>query len=87
MLHNTENDDGPTNDDLRTKQFSIGILEKYVLNFEIRTLVNFQHLDADFCKKYILNNAYQTVEESYLVTIDWILKRQPHLKYEDFIIV
>jgi hypothetical protein len=74
-----------SNSDLRKKQYPIEDLIKNVNNLEISTLLRWQKLDADFCKKYILNENYQSVEDSYLVTIDYILKRQPHLKYEDLI--
>jgi hypothetical protein len=73
------------NDDLRKTQYSIEDLTRNIGNLEISTLLRWQKLDAEFCKKYILNEEYQSVEDSYLVTIDYILKRQPHLKYEDLI--
>jgi hypothetical protein len=71
--------------DLRLKKYPIEVLEKYVDNFSIPTLLHWQHLDARFCKKYILNEEYQTVEDYYLVTIEYVLKKQPHLKYDDLI--
>jgi hypothetical protein len=41
---------------------------------------------ADFCKKYILNEKYHlSFEDSYLITISYVLKKQPHLKYEDLV--
>jgi hypothetical protein len=73
------------NSDLRKAQYSIEDLTRNVENLEISTLLRWQKLDADFCKKYILNEEYQSVEDSYLVTIDFILERQPHLKYEDLV--
>jgi len=73
------------NSDLRKNLYPIEDLIKNVQNLEISTLLRWQKLDADFCKKYILNEEYQSVEDSYLVTIDYILKRQPHLKYEDLL--
>jgi hypothetical protein len=73
------------NSDLRKKLYPIEDLIKNVQNLEISTLLRWQKLDVDFCKKYILNEEYQSVEDSYLVTIDYILKRQPHLKYEDLL--
>ena len=62
------------NSDLRKKLYPIEDLIKNVQNLEISTLLRWQKLDADFCKKYILNEEYQSVEDSYLVTIDYILK-------------
>ena len=71
--------------DLRLKKYPIEVLEKYVDNLSIKTLLHWQHLDARFCKKYILNEEYQTAEDYYLVTIEYVLKKQPHLKFDDLI--
>jgi hypothetical protein len=72
-----------TDEDLRKNKYPIDILIKNVKNLSIKTLLRWQHLDADFCKKYILNEKYQSVEDSYLVTYEYILKHQPHIKYND----
>lgn len=74
-----------TDKDLKERKYPIEDLIKNVLNLEIKTLLRHQILTADFCKKYILNEEYQTVSESYTITYDYVLKRQPHLKYEDLI--
>jgi hypothetical protein len=71
--------------DLRLKKYPIEVLEKYVDNLSIKSLLHWQYLDARFCKKYILNEEYQTAEDYYLVTIEYVLKKQPHLKYDDLI--
>lgn len=71
--------------DFRKKLFPIEELIKNIDNLSIKTLLRWQKLDADFCKKYILNEEYQSVEEQYLITIEYILKRQPHLTYDDLI--
>jgi len=71
--------------DLKLKKYPIEVLEKYVDNFSIKSLLHWQVLDAEFCKKYILNEEYQTAEDYYLVTIEYVLKKQPHLKYDDLI--
>lgn len=71
--------------DLRLNKYPIEILEKYINNFSIKSLLHWQHLDSEFCKKYILNEEYQSAEEYYLVTVEYVLKKQPHLKYEDLV--
>ena len=71
--------------DLRLKKYPIEVLEKYVDNLSIKSLLHWQYLDAPFCKKYILNEEYQTAEDYYLVTIEYVLKKQPHLKFDDLI--
>jgi len=74
-----------TNEDLRKKLYSIEELTKNVCNLSSSVLLRCKILDADFCKKYILNEEYQCVEESYLITIEYVLKRQPHLTYEELV--
>lgn len=71
--------------DLRKKQYPVDVLIKNMYNLSTTGLVNYQKLDADFCKKYILNEELQCVEEQYKITIEYVLKRQPHLKYEELI--
>ncbi len=74
-----------TNKDLKKRKFPI---EDFMYNsemFNLSTLLTYQTLDADFCKKYVLNEEYQTAEESYWIDIPYILRKQPHLKYEDLV--
>lgn len=73
--------------DLRKNKnkYSLEELTKNVDNLSISTLLTWQILDANFCKKYILNSEYQSVEEQYKVDTDYVLKKQPHLKLEDLL--
>ena len=72
-------------EDLRKKIYPLDILIKNVDNLSIKTLLRWQILDSEFCKKYILDEEYQSVEDYYLITIDYVLKMQPHLKYDDLV--
>lgn len=74
-----------TNEDIKKCKYPIDVLTKNIGNLSIKTLLQKQHLDASFCKKYILNEEYQTVEDNYLITFEYVLKCQPHLKYEDLL--
>jgi len=74
-----------TDEDLRKNKYPLEVLIKNVNYLSIKTLLRWQILDADFCKKYILDESYQSAEDYYLVTYDYILERQPHLKLEDLI--
>ena len=67
-------------EDLRKKIYPLDILIKNVDNLSIKTLLRWQILDSKFCKKYILDEEYQSVEDYYLITIDYVLKMQPHFK-------
>ena len=71
--------------DLRKNKYTIDELTKNVEYLSIKTLLRWQHLDADFCKKFILNPEYQSVEESYYVTNEYILSFQPHLSYDELV--
>jgi hypothetical protein len=72
--------------DIRKKKYPLDVLIKNFQYLDITTLLHFQTLDADFCKKYILNDKYHlSFEDSYLITISYVLKKQPHLKYEDLV--
>ena len=72
-----------TDSDLRKQQYPLDVLIENVCNVSISTLLKWQVLNAEFCNKYILNEEYQCVEEKYLVTIEYVLKRQPHINYKD----
>ena len=72
-----------TDSDLRKQKYPMEILIKNIDHLSISTLLRWQRLDADFCIKYILNEDYQSVEEKYKVTSEYILKRQPHLTHQD----
>jgi hypothetical protein len=74
-----------TDIDLRKRKYSLDVLIKNVDNLSIKTLLRWQHLDAEFCKKYILNEEYQCAEDYYAVTIDYVLKLQPHLTYDELV--
>lgn len=75
------------NKDLYNKLYSLDILEKNILNLSGKTLLHTQDLTAEFCAKFILNdNYYEGVEEDYLYTGDYVLKKQPNISKEDLLV-
>ena len=74
-----------TDCDLRKKQYPLHILTQNVDYVSVSALVRWQQLDADFCKKFILNEEYQSVEEQYKIDVQYVLKYQPHLSYNELI--
>jgi hypothetical protein len=69
-----------TNSTLRQQTYSIEELEKNIADLNMKTLVNTQKLTIDFCVKYILNEEYaQCNEEIDLLTVHYVLYKQPHL--------
>ena len=74
------------NEDLYKQQYPIDILEKNIMNLSGKTLLHTQHLTAEFCAKYILNdNYYEGVEEDYLYSGDFVLTKQKHITKEDLL--
>lgn len=73
-----------TDTDLYLRQYPIDVLEVNEKYLTVSALVNTQVLTAEFCKKYILDEDRMSVEEQYLIDVDYVLKRQPHLCVNDF---
>ena len=74
------------NEDLYKKKYPLDILAENILNLSGKTLLNTQHLTAEFCAKYILNdNYYEGVEEDYLYSGDYVLNKQKHISKEDLL--
>ena len=73
-----------TNNDLYKQKYDMSILALNICNLRAKTILNTQVVDAEFCAKYILNDAYyEGFEEDYFVDFDYILNKQPHIKKED----
>jgi hypothetical protein len=74
------------NQDLYKNKYELSILETNIMKFSGKTLLTTQHLTAEFCAKYILNdNFYEGVEEDYLYTGDFVLGKQKHISKEDLL--
>jgi hypothetical protein len=72
------------NSDLRINKYDIETLERNVNNLNMKTCVNTQILTAEFCVKYVLNEDYMScIEDTYCIDTGYVLKRQPHLTYEE----
>jgi len=70
--------------DIITTKYSIEELEASIKWLEIKHLLHHQTLTAEFCAKYVLNEAYASCEEDiYLIDIDYILYHQKHLTREE----
>jgi hypothetical protein len=74
-----------TDSDLRKHKYPLHLLVQNVDYLSVSALVRWQQLDADFCKKFILNEVYQSVEEQYKIDLQYVLKYQPHLTYDALI--
>jgi hypothetical protein len=74
------------NEDLYKNKYQLDILAENIMNLSGKILLNTQHLTAEFCAKYILNdNYYEGVEEDYLYSGDFVLQKQKHITKEDLL--
>jgi hypothetical protein len=75
-----------SNDMLSVKKYDMYILEKNIMNLSSKKLLSTQELSAEFCCKYILNSNYsEGVEEDYLYSGDFVLKKQKHISKEELL--
>ena len=75
-----------TNDDLYKKQYSINELEENINQLYGKTILCTQIINAEFCAKYILNENYSDgVEEDYLYSVDYIMRKQPHITEKELV--
>lgn len=75
-----------TNKDLRKHKYSKNSLIKNIVNLNHKTILATQHLDADFCIKYILDMDINSGnEDSYIFDINYISSFQKHLSKEELI--
>ena len=74
-----------TDADLRKRKYPLDVLIQNVNNLSASTLLRHQTLSAEFCRTYLLDDTLLTVEEQYLITTDFILKRQPHIALKDLL--
>lgn len=76
-----------TNQDLYAKKlFTIKELEDNIANLSGKLILSTQIVNAEFCAKYILNEEYsEGVEEDYLYSVDYIIRKQPHITEEELL--
>ena len=68
--------------DLSKNKYDRETLKKYIYLFNLLDILKTQYLDYTFVVRYILNIKYQFTEEEQLITIDDVLRYQPHLNKE-----
>ena len=68
---------------LRSKKYDIATLERNINNLSFKTILHTQHLTAEFCVKYILNEEYVSCVEDSFICVGEILNAQKHLTLED----
>lgn len=65
--------------DLHNVKYDIDTLKKNIYAISLIDILKTQIITEDFAVNYLLNEKYQLTREEELITIDDIIKYQPHL--------
>lgn len=74
-----------TTEDLYKNQYDYETLKANIYAVSLMDVLKTQKLTADFCAKYILNEAFQFLEQDQCITIDMVKKYQPHIMNIDLV--
>lgn len=74
-----------TTEDLYKNQYDYETLKANIYSVSLMDVLKTQKLTADFCAKYILNEAFQFLEQEQSITIDMVKKHQPHIMNIDLV--
>jgi hypothetical protein len=69
--------------ELQKTQYDMKTLIKHIYELDIIQILKTQKIDAEFTINYVLNKDYQFTEKEEAITMEDVLKLQPHLKRED----
>jgi hypothetical protein len=64
-------------------KYSIELLEKNMMNVNIKVILMTQILTPEFCVKYILSHQYALDDNETYIIEEQILQYQPHISLED----
>jgi hypothetical protein len=74
-----------TDSDLCNETYSLDILKKHINNLNKKIVLSTQKLTAQFCVRFILDTAIESVnQESGVYTKEHILRLQPHISSQKF---
>ena len=71
--------------DLINMKYDMDTLKKYIYAVSLYEILKTQIITMDFALKYILNKDYQLTKEEESITINDVLKYQPHLRDTDIV--
>ena len=66
---------------LDNNQYDYETLIDIIYVVSLVDIVRTQKLSAEFCVKYILNKSFQFTRDEEAITLDMVLKYQPHITY------
>lgn len=65
--------------DLYNNKYSRAQLKEYIFSVAMIDILKTQDLDCSFCVRYILNENYHFLSEDDNISIDDVVKYQPHI--------
>jgi hypothetical protein len=65
--------------DLYNNKYSRAQLKEYIFDVAMIDILKTQDLDCSFCVRYILNENYHFLSEDDNISIDDVVKYQPHI--------
>jgi len=72
--------------DLYNNKYSRKILKEYIYAVAMIDILKTQTLDCSFCVRYILNNNYHFLSQDDNITINDVIKYQPHITRNELLI-
>ena len=72
--------------DLYNKKYSRAQLKEHIYAVAMIDILKTQDLDCSFCVRYILNDNYHFLSEDDNITIEDVLKYQPHISRTQLLI-
>ena len=75
-----------TNDDLYKNKYSYETLKANIYAVSLFDILKTQNLTPSFCIKYILNPDFHFIPSDNSITIQDVLKYQPHISYDDLVV-
>ena len=69
--------------DLYNNKYDRQTLKENIYAISLIDVLKTQKIDVTFAVRYILNKKYQINEEDEMITAPFVLKYQPHIKYDE----
>lgn len=71
--------------DLYNNKYDRDTLKQHIYAVKLTDILKTQVLDITFIVRYILNDLYQINDEDQNITVDTVLKYQPHINKKELI--
>jgi hypothetical protein len=68
--------------DLKNNKYSMDVLRENIYAIGLFEILNTQTITEEFAVNYILNERFQLSDDEEKITMEYVLKMQPHLSKE-----